>query len=66
MYSAPNIQNGDTNVVVKRSRELSLEEESLLNSKNDHDIPILVAVVNYMRRDFHQNQGFYENTLPRI
>ena len=40
--------------------ELSLEEESLVNEKNDDDIPILPAVATYTRRDLHQNQGFYE------
>ena len=45
--------------------ELSLEEESLMNSKNDDDIPILAAVATYMRCDLHQNQGFYENILPQ-
>ena len=45
--------------------KLSLEEESLVNSKNDDNIPMLAAVANYMRRDLHQNQGFYENIFPR-
>ena len=48
--------------------ELYLEEESLLNSKNDHDIPILAAFATHMRRDLHQNQGFYKKKkkyLPR-
>ena len=34
--------------------ELSLEEESLVNSENDDDIPILAVVTTYMRRDLHQ------------
>ena len=38
--------------------ELSLEEESLVNSENDHDIPILAVVATYIRR-------VYENILPR-
>ena len=46
--------------------ELSLEEESVVNSKNDHDIPILAAVATYMRRDLRQNQGFYENICRDI
>ena len=45
--------------------ELSLGEESLVNSKKDHDILILAAVATQMSRDLHQNQGFYENILPR-
>ena len=44
---------------------LSLEQESLVNSKNDDDIAILAAAATYLRRDLHQNQAFYENILPR-
>ena len=43
--------------------DFSLEEENLVNSDDD-DIPILVAVATYMRRDLHRNKGFYENILP--
>ena len=36
-----------------------------MNSENDDDILILAVVAAYMRRNLHQNQGFYENILPR-
>ena len=36
-----------------------------MNSKNYDDIAILATIATYMRRDLHQNQGFYENILPR-
>ena len=44
---------------------LSLEQESLVNSKNDDDIAILAVVTTYMRRDLHQNQEIYENSFQR-
>ena len=44
MYSPPKIQNGGTIVVIV---EFSLEGESLVNSENDDDIPILAAVATY-------------------
>ena len=44
---------------------LSLEQESLVNSKNDDDIAILAVVTTYMRRDLHENQEIYENSFQR-
>ena len=44
--------------------ELSMEEESLINSDDD-DIAIPASVATYMRLDLHQNQGLYANILPR-
>ena len=44
--------------------ELSMEEESLINSEDDDDTPILAAVATYMRHDLRRNQGFFENILP--
>ena len=44
---------------------LSLEQESVVNSKNDDDIAILAVVTTYMRRDLHQNQEIYENSFQR-
>ena len=39
--------------------------ESREFKKNFDDIAILATIATYMRRDLHQNQGFYENILPR-
>ena len=66
MYSAVKIYKMSQLLWLNEIVELSLEEESLVNSKNDDDIPILAAVTTYMRRDLHQNQGFYDIRLMNL
>ena len=51
-------------LILNEIEELSMEEESLINSEDDDDTPILAAVATYMGRDLHRNQGYFENILP--
>ena len=59
------IQNGGTTLVVERNARLlfgRLKRVSLIHS--DDDIPILTAVITYVRCDLYRNKGFYENISP--
>ena len=51
-------------LILNKIVELSMQEESLINSEDYDDTPNLAAVATYMRHDLHRNQGVFENILP--
>ena len=44
--------------------DVSTDEEVLLDSDDDGEINIIVAITTFMRRDLHRNEGFCEAIVP--